>query len=122
MKYLFIIILLLFTQTYAEQKSIQLYVGEPLGEAIFDLINSGCVMIASPLSSSKILTRSEVYSLKGDQMLLIESKASKYGDRFTITRIGTFASDEIDRITISKVDFKDTLKIMIEVARATEKQ
>ena len=86
------------------------YSGEPLGEALFDLARSA-VIVSHELSSASPLIRTDVFRLTDGRLVAVTSRASKLGQTYTIEtlRITRSATDKLTKrlptmgsVTISK--------------------
>src|SRR6266478_2554487 len=67
-------------------RSAEISVGEPLGEALFDLSSTG-VMIGHDLSGGSRLTRTDVFKLRDGRMLAISSTCAKVGQPFSVREL-----------------------------------
>ena len=86
------------------------YSGEPLGEALFDLARSA-VIVSHELSSASPLIRTDVFRLTDGRLVAVTSRASKLGQTYTIEtlRITRSTTDKLTKrlptmgsVTISK--------------------
>jgi hypothetical protein len=98
--------LLLFVT--AKCLSAELYAGEPLGEALFDL-SRNAVLIAHDLSSGSPLNRTDVFKLSDGRLVALTSTADGIGQPFRVREIrvssaGNFVLTKKDP-TVNKVEF-----------------
>jgi hypothetical protein len=99
----------------AEIIRIDIESGLPIGEALYTLIVKKCRMVATPLTFSKGLERADTFILKDkeadtlqpkDQIVLyVESKASRQGGTYIISRISTFKLKEMDQTSAKTMVF-----------------
>ncbi|QIF02070.1 hypothetical protein [Roseimicrobium sp. ORNL1] len=87
----------------------EVYTGEPLSEALYDLSGS-TVMIAHELTTASPLKRVDVFKFTDHRLLAITSQAAKIGEPYSIKEIQV--SDPKVRLTkdtakISSLNFKD---------------
>jgi hypothetical protein len=61
----------------------EIYSGEPLGEALFDL-SRAAVPVSHELASASGLRRTDVFRLKDRRLIAITSRANKVGETFSI--------------------------------------
>ena len=71
--------------------SAQVSVGEPLGEALFDLSRDG-VLVADSLSGGSPLKRTDVFKLRDGRLLAITSISERKGEPFSIIDLKVTAS------------------------------
>lgn len=106
MKKFILILTLVITQTVnATNKIVELYVGEPLGEACYDLLKSGATIIATPILSKNTLVKFDSFVLMDGKIVFLESKTTELGQKFTISRIGIFSKIDIKSIELEKIRF-----------------
>lgn len=88
--------------------SAEIYAGEPLGEAIFDL-SSTAVPIGHALNAGSALTRTEVFKLRDGRLLALISIADSLGQPFSIKELKISSSAESpltkESPSVSKVEF-----------------
>lgn len=87
-----------------------IYVGEPLSEAIYDL--SGAVLVANERVSASPLVRRDVFRFRDGRLLEITSRASKIGVPYSIEmlRITPSAKDSLSKKVPSVGSVKITQK------------
>jgi hypothetical protein len=61
----------------------EIYSGEPLGEALFDLTRAA-VLVSHELASASGLRRTDVFRLKDGRLIAMTSRANKVGETFSI--------------------------------------
>jgi hypothetical protein len=66
--------------------SSELFVGEPLGEAMYDL-NSVAVLIGHDLNGASALKRTDVYRMRDGRLLAVTSTAEAIGQPFSIKQL-----------------------------------
>lgn len=64
----------------------EIYVGEPFGEAIFDLVTSSLI-VAHPLSRRTELQRTDVFLMSDGRYVAVTSMAKKTEEQFTVRAI-----------------------------------
>ncbi len=99
---------LLSATTAAPITASGMYSGEPYGEALYDLVNSGALLVAHELSTASETARTDVFRLSDGRHVAITSRAAKSGAVFGIVnfRITSNAQDKLTRNT-PKVDVVD---------------
>lgn len=80
----------------------EIYTGEPLAEALFDLVISS-VIVAHPLSSGAELRRTDVFLMRDGRYVAITSTAQKTNEPFTIRvlQVGGTTSESLTKQTPS---------------------
>ena len=63
--------------------SADVYSGEPLDEALHDLVSSG-LLVSHELSSASGLLRTDVFRLKDGRLVAVTSRAKKFGELYTV--------------------------------------
>lgn len=76
----------------------EIYVGEPLAEALYDLAKDS-VLVAHPLSGGTQLRRTDVFRLRDGRYVAITSRAQKTNEPFALETIQVAATDP-DILTI----------------------
>jgi len=111
LKKTFIVLLLaLFPACTAfSQNRIDVDVGEPLGEALFDLTKNQCTLVSSPSSYMKELKRVDVFRMKNGKYLYVESSSAEWGDVYSIKRMAIFDDIKADS---SKFKFFKSLDLV----------
>jgi len=71
--------------------SAQIFIGEPLGEALFDLSRDS-VLVADSLSGGSPLKRTDVFKLRDGRLLAITSISERKGQPFSIIDLKATAS------------------------------
>jgi hypothetical protein len=84
--------------TISSARSAEIYSGEPLGEALYDL-SSVCVLIAHELATSTPLARTDVFKLPDGRLLALMSKSAKAGEPYSIESI-RITSDSKTALTL----------------------
>ena len=76
----------------------EVYSGEPLGEALFDLARSA-VIVSHELSSASPLMRTDVFRLSDGRLIAVTSRARKLGQPYTIEtlRVTPSATDKLTK-------------------------
>jgi hypothetical protein len=64
----------------------EIYIGEPFGEALFDL-SSSATMISHELSSGSPLERTDVFKFNDGRLVAVTSRAKKLGQPYSITEL-----------------------------------
>jgi hypothetical protein len=78
--------------------AVEIYSGEPLGEALHDLAGVA-TLIAHPLSSASPLLRTDVFRLADGRLVAVSSRAGKLGEPFSIEglRVTPSAKSQLTR-------------------------
>jgi hypothetical protein len=76
----------------------EVYSGEPLGEALYDLAGAA-TLIAHELSSGSALLRTDVFRLADGRLVAVTSRANKVGQPYSIEalRVTTSATSKLTR-------------------------
>lgn len=104
--------LIAFTLTIAtlSASAAQIYSGEPLGEALYDL-SKHAVLTAHESVSATPLVRCDVFRLRDGRLLQIISRAQKLGEPYSIQklRITSSAKEKLSEAlpTVQTVDIPD---------------
>jgi hypothetical protein len=98
-----------------EALRIDIDAGLPIGDALYSLMVKNSRMIATPLTSVKNLERADTFLLKNesvgtsapkeDVVLYVESKASRQGGTYKISRMSLFKLKDMDRTVIKNMIF-----------------
>lgn len=103
----FLLTLSLLTSTCL---SAQVFVGEPLGEALFDL-SRDAVLIGDTMSGGSSLKRTDVFKLRDGRLLAITSVAERKGEPFSIIDLKVTSSAQaplkVDTPSTTKVDLPE---------------
>lgn len=90
--------------------SAQVFVGEPLGEALFDL-SRDAVPVADSLSGGSPLKRTDVFKLRDGRLLAITSMSARKGEPFSIIDLKVTATTrsplKADTPSTSKIDLPE---------------
>jgi len=77
--------------SFSTASAAEVYSGEPLGEALYDLAGSA-ILIADKFSSASALVRTDVFRMSDGRLLLVTSRANKLGEPFSIEALRVTAS------------------------------
>jgi hypothetical protein len=79
----------------AEAAELQVYCGEPIGEALYDILRSGALPISHQLSQASSTERTDVFKLEDGRILAIFSSSKSLGETYSIKKIllGSFKDD-----------------------------
>ena len=77
----------MFVATLSSATAIEIYSGEPYGEALFDLVNSGALLVSHDLSSASGTTRTDIFRLADGRLVAVGSLAHKLGNVFVIVSL-----------------------------------
>jgi hypothetical protein len=93
MKILRILILLSAFSLGAKAAEPEVYQGEPLGEALWDVMRGGGVLISHPKALASPMERTDVFRFRDGRILVIVSVSEKQGEPFTVKSLFTGAGD-----------------------------
>ena len=95
--------------TICSARSAEVYSGEPLGEALYDLSGVG-VLVAHELVTSTPLARTDVFKLPDGRLLALSSKSAKIGAPYSIESIRVTSDSKtaltLKTATVSSVNFE----------------
>ena len=74
------------TLTLSAASAVEVYSGEPLGEAIHDLEGTA-TLIAHELSSASALLRNDVFRFTDGRLIAVTSRANKLGQPYSIVTL-----------------------------------
>jgi hypothetical protein len=84
-------VILLNTASAAE---VELYNGEPFGEALHDLVVSGAIPVSHSSVKASPLERIDAFKLRDGRILILHSKALKIGEPYSIKTIAVTRSPD----------------------------
>ena len=79
------------TRSLAAAAATEIYSGEPLQEALHDLVDAA-ILISHEISSASPLVRTDVFRLSDGKLVAITSRASKLGGPYSIEELRITAS------------------------------
>ena len=88
----------------------QIYAGEPLGEALYDLVATNTALVSHELSTASGLQRTDVFRLTDGRLVAVTSRAPKLGHEFSIEtlRVTSSATSKLTKRlpTVDYVEFR----------------
>jgi len=73
------------------------YSGEPLAEALYDIVQSGAIPISHELAKASSRERTDVFKLHDGRVLILHSNSRKLKEPFTLQKVSTISSNEQKR-------------------------